>query len=186
MEGAAAGRCDSSKVVKVSVKFIKGCLGFRGSLVGGNSVRSALVLRGGTGGKELTFARKVGGAVVGFPRCPCLVFAGKSFPVVGGMWEIIRGKDGSRGDCQELAIGHGKGCMGKLALHHFQHCDEFGNAVGVIVIVEHVRGEAKEFAWVETPAVCVKVAEELLGRNIGVEGVRGIDPDTTSWQRHRG
>ena len=122
----------------------------------------------------------------GLSTPPCLVFAGKSFPVVGGMWEIIRGKDGSRGDCQELAIGHGKGCMGKLALHHFQHCDEFGNAVGVIVIVEHVRGEAKEFAWVETPAVCVKVAEELLGRNSGVEGVRGIDPDTTSWQRHRG
>ena len=60
-------------------------------IISGHSVCCAWVLWCGTSCTELAFMGKVGAALVGLPRCPCLVGTGKGFPVVGGAGEIIGG-----------------------------------------------------------------------------------------------
>ena len=96
---------------------------------------------------------------------------GEGLPSCRGAGEIVGGQDGSGGYCQELIVGHWEGSAGKLTLCLFEHHDELADAIAIGIIVEHVGGEANKLTPVEAAAVCIEVVEELLGRDVGVEGV---------------
>jgi len=83
--------------------------------------------------------------------------------------EVIGGEDRCGGDGDELVVGHGKAGAFEFALGFFEHVDVLGYAFCDGVVAKHFVGEAHEFAGVEAATVGVKMSEELLGGDSGVE-----------------
>jgi hypothetical protein len=88
-----------------------------------------------------------------FPRWPRGRARGKALPIVHFAGKMLSRKDGRRGHHEKFNVGDRHARPLRLLLSVLQHVDVLGDAIGLHVVLVHVRPEGDHVDGVEASAV---------------------------------